>query len=112
MKPSILIAHASVIRNVLQHSKFIAKNKLRRSPVEHLCRLKSYSIGNLFFCSKKWPLREEKRIPGIKNVAFQASVDKTKIYLSPLHIKIRTVKQFAKAMNKTSEGFKYTNFYA
>jgi len=56
--------------------------------------------------NKKWPLRSE-TAPGQKNVAHPALVDKLKIYLSPLHIKLGLIKISEKAMDKESEGSGY-----
>jgi len=53
-----------------------------------------------------WPLREEK-ILGQKNVAHRALVEKTKIYLPPLHIKFGLLKIFVKAMTKEGKEFNY-----
>jgi hypothetical protein len=53
-----------------------------------------------------WPLREEK-ILGQKNVAHRALDEKTKIYLSPLHIKFGLLKIFVKAMTKEGKEFNY-----
>lgn len=58
------------------------------------------------FCVKKWPL-EKKNIPSTKNVVHQALVDKAKIYLPLLHIKLGLIKHFVKTMNKDGEGFEY-----
>jgi len=55
---------------------------------------------------KKWPLHSE-TTAGQKNVAHLTLVDKSKIYLPPLHIKLGVIKIFVKAMNKESEGFTY-----
>jgi hypothetical protein len=38
--------------------------------------------------------------PGQKNVARPALVDRSKIYLSPLHIKLGLIKIFVKTMDK------------
>jgi hypothetical protein len=40
-------------------------------------------------------------------VARPALVDKSKIYLPPLHNKLALIKIFVKAMDKESEGFAY-----
>ena len=55
---------------------------------------------------KQWPIREG-TVPGEKNVAHLPLVDRTKILLPPLHIKLGLIKQFVKAMKKESEGFAY-----
>jgi hypothetical protein len=56
--------------------------------------------------NKKWLLRSDTP-PGQKNVAHPALVDKSRIYLPPLNIKLRLIKIFLKAMDKKSEGFAY-----
>jgi len=43
--------------------------------------------------------------PSQKNVANPASVNKTKNYLPPVHIKLSLVKVFVKVMDKESERF-------
>ena len=40
-------------------------------------------------------------------MAHPAWVDKSKIYLPPLHIKLGLIKIFVKVMDKESEGFAY-----
>jgi len=55
---------------------------------------------------KQWPLRGE-MILDQKNVAHRTLLDKTKIYLPPLHIKLGLIKIFVKTMNKVGEGFDY-----
>jgi hypothetical protein len=45
-------------------------------------------------------------VPGRKNVINPALVGKTKIFLSPLHIKFGLTKNF-KGMDKEGEGFAY-----
>jgi len=47
----------------------------------------------------------ENSVPGEKCVRNQLSVDKYKILLSPLHIKLGLMKNFVKAMNKHGKGF-------
>jgi hypothetical protein len=53
---------------------------------------------------KKWLLRSETTV-GQKNVAHPALGDKSKIYLSPPHIKLGLIKISVKAMDEESEGF-------
>ena len=55
---------------------------------------------------KDWPARVQHTI-GKHNVKHQALVDPKKIYLPPLHIKLGLIKNFVKAMDQTSDGFKY-----
>jgi len=55
---------------------------------------------------KKWPLYSE-TTPGQKNVAYPALLDKSKIYLPPMHIKFSLIKISVKAVDKESHGFGY-----
>jgi len=49
----------------------------------------------------------ENSVPGEKCVRNQLVVDKYKILLSSLHIKLGLVNKFVKAMNKHDKGFEY-----
>jgi hypothetical protein len=49
----------------------------------------------------------ENSVPGERCVRNQLLVDKYKILLSPLHIKLGLMKNFVKAMNKHHKGFEY-----
>lgn len=53
---------------------------------------------------KEWSSRAE-NVPGSKNIEHPALVDKTKILLPPLHIKLGLMKNFVKAINRDGEGF-------
>jgi len=53
-----------------------------------------------------WPVRE-KLLPGEKNVQGHPLVERSKIILPPLHIKLGIMKQFAKSLNKDGDCFKY-----
>jgi len=53
-----------------------------------------------------WPVREE-LVPGEKNVQAHLLVERSKIILPPLHIKLGIMKQFVKALNNDSDSFKY-----
>jgi len=55
---------------------------------------------------KDWPMQENS-VPGEKCVRNQLLVDKYKILLLPLHIKLGLMKNFVKAMNKHGKGFEY-----
>jgi hypothetical protein len=55
---------------------------------------------------KNWPNRTD-NVPGRKNVINHALVEKTKIFLPPLHIKLGLTKNFVKCMDKKGEGFTY-----
>ena len=58
------------------------------------------------YVQKDWPLRAN-HIIGKHNVQRKALVDRTKIYLPPLHIKLGLFKNFVKAMDFGGAGFKY-----
>lgn len=55
---------------------------------------------------RNWPSRNSP-VPGQHNVQHIPLVDRMKIYLPPLHIKLGLMKQFVCAMDKTSTGFQY-----
>jgi hypothetical protein len=113
-------------RNWRQHSRYAEINMLRRPPVEHMCWHEG--CGNADWAAKrlyelelfpmwmgqpserqtlpctKWPLRGEMFLRK-KNVTHRGLVDKMKIYVPPLHIKLGLIKMSVKAMNKQGEGF-------
>lgn len=60
---------------------------------------------NLHYKKKVWPIRD--LCPGKKNVQHPILVDRNKIILPPLHIKLGLMKNFVKAMNKEGNGFMY-----
>jgi hypothetical protein len=55
---------------------------------------------------KKWPLCSETTL-GHKNVELPALVDKSKIYLPQMNIKLCLIKLFVKPIYKKGEGFGY-----
>ena len=57
------------------------------------------------YMQKDWPLRAH-HVIGKHNVQRKALVDRNKIYLPPLHIKLELVKNFVKAMDFGGTGFK------
>lgn len=61
---------------------------------------------NQHYLVKQWPIWEGTD-PWEKNVTHLPLVDRTKILLPHLHIKLGLIKQFVKAMKKDSEGFAY-----
>jgi len=63
-------------------------------------------VKDRHYCERQWPLRGE-TILGQKNVAHRALVDKMKICLPPLHLKLVLIKIFVKVLNKEREGFDY-----
>ena len=55
---------------------------------------------------QKWPVRQN-LMPGIKNIVHEQLVEPEKAILPPLHIKLDLVKQYAKALDKDGDCFKY-----
>lgn len=55
---------------------------------------------------KEWPLRKE-LIPGKQNVIHPPLVNKDRIILPPLHIKLGIMKQFVKALDNNGDCFEY-----
>ncbi|GBM36887.1 hypothetical protein AVEN_14878-1 [Araneus ventricosus] len=55
---------------------------------------------------REWTVREKLEI-GIKNVIEEALVDREKILLPPLHLKLSLIKQFVKALDKEGRCFKH-----
>lgn len=58
------------------------------------------------YIRKEWPTRSSLKI-GDKNIVKQNLVPPKKVLLPPLHIKLGLMKQFVKALDKESDGFKY-----
>jgi len=55
---------------------------------------------------RDWPTRTS-LTPGSLNVIHESLVDPSKILIPPLHIKLGLMKQFIKALDKTSKCFEY-----
>src|ERR1044072_4531343 len=55
---------------------------------------------------KVWPLRDRMQ-PGHKNVVREPLVDKCSVIVPPLHTKLGLMKNFVKALDKTSQAFTY-----
>lgn len=70
-----------------------------------LCLWDSRDIGN-HYKKVEWPIRDDFVI-GEKNIKFKALVRQEKILMPPLHIKLGLIKQFVKALDPSSEAFKY-----
>jgi hypothetical protein len=70
-----------------------------------LCEWDSRDRKN-HYIQKQWPKRDS-LIPGKKNVLNNPLVNPEKVVLPPLHIKLRLMKNFVKAMDKNSTGFMY-----
>ena len=56
------------------------------------------------YTKKDWPVRQS-LTPGTKNVINQPLVDREKILMPPLHLKLGLCKQFVKALYKNGEPF-------
>ena len=61
---------------------------------------------NKHWIQKKWPLRNELK-PGDPNILHEPLVDRNKIVLPPLHIKLGLMKQFVKALPTNGQCFKF-----
>lgn len=55
---------------------------------------------------KDWPLRQS-LTPGSKNIMHDSLLDRSKVLLPPLHIKLGLMKQFVKALDKEGACFRY-----
>jgi len=55
---------------------------------------------------KDWPVREE-LVVGENNMINEPLVDRDRILLPPLHIKLGVMKQFVKALDKNGDCFRY-----
>ncbi|UYV67757.1 hypothetical protein LAZ67_5001915 [Cordylochernes scorpioides] len=58
------------------------------------------------YIKKSWPNREI-FTPGHKNIVNPPLIDSENIYLPPLHIKLGSMKNFVKAMDRNASGFAY-----
>jgi hypothetical protein len=70
-----------------------------------LCEWDSKAKGS-HYVMKNWPNRTD-NLPGRSNVISPTLVEKTKIFLPPLHIKLGLTKNFVKCMDTEGEGFAY-----
>ena len=60
-----------------------------------------------YWIKQDWAEVREELVPGKKNVQAHPLVERSKIILPPLHIKLGIMKQFVKAFNKDGDCFKY-----
>ena len=70
-----------------------------------LCEWDSRDRKN-HYLQKQWPKRETLTV-GEKNVVSPALVKPEKVYLPPLHIKLRLMKNLVKAMDCEGSGFQF-----
>ena len=55
---------------------------------------------------KNWPPREE-LTPGFHNILNSPLIERSKILLPPLHLKLGLAQQFVKSLKPTSRAFRY-----
>ena len=58
------------------------------------------------YVKKEWPAREQ-LAPGARNIINEPLVDREKILIPPLHMKLGFMKQFTRALNKDGRCFNY-----
>ena len=127
------LGHSTTHKEKYSEIKFVGptgKIFILWTQLDHLCWFKNgwistwfglqcgYSKFPCFLClwdsraraqhwiKQDWPVREE-LVPGEKNVQAHPLVERSKIILPPLHIKLGIMKQFVKALNKDGDCFKY-----
>jgi hypothetical protein len=61
---------------------------------------------DMHWTKKQWPLRDEFKV-GEKNIVNKPLIDRKRVLLPPLHIKLGLMKQFVKALNKDGTCFNY-----
>lgn len=58
------------------------------------------------YVKKEWPAREQ-LVPGARNIINEPLVDREKILIPPLHMKLGLMKQFTRALDKDGKCFNY-----
>ncbi|QQP52342.1 Uncharacterized protein FKW44_004467 [Caligus rogercresseyi] len=58
------------------------------------------------YVKKEWPARDQ-LVPGAKNIIHEPFVDREKILISPLRLKLGLMKQFMRALDKDGRCFNY-----
>ena len=81
---------------------------LQSDYTKHLCFLclRKSRIKHQHWVRKYWPPRQQMTV-GEDNVLYEPLVPCDKIILTPLHVKLRLMKQFAKALDKEGVYFEY-----
>ena len=81
---------------------------LQGSYTKHSCLLCLWNsrADKRHYLVKNWPARKG-LTPGSHNVLNSSLVERSKILLSPLHIKLGLAKQFVKALKPTSRAFRH-----
>jgi hypothetical protein len=128
-KPSVPLAHASRMKETYESMETLLRLIKYNDHKWHICGdLKvvalllglqgGYTKHMCFLCLwdsrddknhfkiKNWPARD-RHVVGKHNVKYKALVDKEKIYLPPLHIKLGLMKNFVKALDFNGAGFAY-----
>ena len=67
---------------------------------------KANALTTTHWVKKDWPVREDLAV-GNKNIINEPLVNRDRIILPPLHIKLGLVKQFVKALDKNGDCFNY-----
>lgn len=128
-KPSIPMAHSvetketydsvSLLMNLIQYKKYgwqlcgdlkivALLMGLQGGFTKYCCFLCLWDsrATDRHYIVKEWPQRGN-YVPGEQNIKYQPLVDRNKILLPPLHIKLGLMKNFVKAMDKNGKGFQY-----
>ncbi|QQP52525.1 Uncharacterized protein FKW44_004703, partial [Caligus rogercresseyi] len=58
------------------------------------------------YVKKEWPARDQ-LVPGARNIIHEPLVDREKILIPPLHLKLGLMKQFTRALDKDGRCFNY-----
>ncbi|QQP53796.1 Uncharacterized protein FKW44_006400, partial [Caligus rogercresseyi] len=58
------------------------------------------------YVKKEWPVRDQ-LVPGARNIIHEPLVDREKILIPPLHLKLGLMKQFTRALDKDGRCFNY-----
>jgi hypothetical protein len=58
------------------------------------------------YVKKEWPAREQ-LLSGARNITNEPLVDREKILIPPLHMKLGIMKQFTRALDKDGRRFNY-----
>ncbi|GBM49112.1 hypothetical protein AVEN_69266-1 [Araneus ventricosus] len=101
--PSVPVAYSVDMKETYENISRILDKICYDYNWKHCADLK---VVALHYIVRKWP-RRGTSTPGQKNVVHDPLVPKENIYLPPLYIKLRLIKQFVKAMDKTGDEFKF-----
>ncbi|GBM68580.1 hypothetical protein AVEN_82450-1 [Araneus ventricosus] len=106
--PCFLCEWDRIFRNsprLLERAHCHYQGSLLRAVSSRLCEWNSRKRSQ-HWIKREWPVRQKLEI-GSKNVIEEALVDRGKILLPPLHIKLGLIKQFVKALDKDGWCFKH-----